>query len=109
MHRIATNGHQADTKRTQQMANIANIITYTTCVRQRLFPKGKQRATAVQPSAMVKAVAIAAVPPSSASPSSSLHLQARLSLSRSLVIDELLRIWSINAFLSFFRSGKFMA
>lgn len=46
------------------MANIANIITYTTCVRQRLFPKGKQRATAVQPSAMVKAVAIAAVPPS---------------------------------------------
>lgn len=42
-------------------------------------------------------------------PSSSLHLQARLSLSRSLVIDELLRIWSINAFLSFFRSGKFMA
>lgn len=104
MRRIATNGHQADTKRTQQMANIANIITYTTCVRQRLFPKGKQRATAVQPSAMVKAVAIAPVPPSS-----SLHLQARLSLSRSLVIDELLRIWSINAFLSFFRSGKFMA
>lgn len=30
-------------------------------------------------------------------------------LPRSLVIDELLRIWSINAFLSFFRSGKFMA
>lgn len=48
-------------------------------------------------------------PPPTTSPSASLHLQARLSLSRSLVIDELLRIWSINAFLSFFRSGKFMA
>lgn len=78
------------------------VVAYAVCVPQRHFPKGNPTTTTTATTTLRNANGQGSLTCSQQPLVPLLYHHVRLSL----VIDELLHIWSINAFLSFFSQRK---